>query len=94
MHGHYAHTELILAGLWGGVRESLPDIEPLIKDFLGKQTTNRSVDQQFLQQYLWPFIKQSHFNTYSICNTRHFPKFGSFPVELDNQWHVGANVFD
>ncbi|MDR0479337.1 MAG: hypothetical protein LBH31_05950 [Burkholderiaceae bacterium] len=53
MRDWWAHTELILDGLWGMVAGSLPPLEQLMQPFMSKPLESRHfADQHFLQQYI------------------------------------------
>ena len=56
----YTHTELILAGLWGGVRGALPDLDSAYQTFYQQANRSRTIDQQFLRWYVWPLLKDHH----------------------------------
>lgn len=93
MRDSAAHTVLMLAGLWGGVRGALPSLAPLINDFLKNNMTDRFNDQAFLANYIWPFVKQSylaHDSVYEFDNSQQYQKFGDFPSK---QWALGGNWF-
>jgi len=91
----FTHSELILAGLCGGVRGALPDLKPLIDSFYGVAEVERTIDQRFLRWYVWPLIKDDHLahDEYFL-----FGKATRFPAHGRNgtRMHVGANwhVFD
>ena len=54
------HTELILAGLWGGIQGVLPDLWPAIERFYAENHKERTIDQRFLRMVVWPLIKDHH----------------------------------
>ncbi len=90
---HLWHTDLILAGLWGGVACIIPDIKHMIDKFLIKEKGNSGHnDQKFLGKYIWPIIKKS-----CIIHDRYFDAFSPnrppmkyFRTKDD---HIGANRF-
>nr|WP_295832071.1 tetratricopeptide repeat protein [uncultured Azospirillum sp.] len=55
MRDHPLHSELMLAGMWGGVAGLLPPLEPLIDRFAAAEA-DRWQDQRFLRSHLWPLI--------------------------------------
>jgi hypothetical protein len=56
----WAHTELMLAGLWGVIAGSLPPLGQLMERFLsGPLESRRFADQDFLRQYVWPYARAS-----------------------------------
>lgn len=61
MHDYFTHTELVLAGMWGGCTGIFSNIEQRIKDFIrsGRFLNQRVIDQHFLRYVVWPTLKQS-----------------------------------
>jgi tetratricopeptide (TPR) repeat protein len=55
MRDHPLHSELILAGMWGGTAGLLPPLEPLIGRFAAAEADHWQ-DQRFLRSHLWPLI--------------------------------------
>ena len=55
MRDHPLHSELMLAGMWGGIAGLLPPLEPLIERFASVEA-DRWQDQRFLRSHLWPLI--------------------------------------
>ncbi len=54
------HTDLMLAGLWGGVAGVLPPMSRLKDDFITRYNiASLNIDQIFLGKYLWPVVKAS-----------------------------------
>jgi tetratricopeptide (TPR) repeat protein len=91
MRDWWTHTDLILAGMWGGVAGILPDLsDALIKYQSGKVETP-NIDQWFLRDQVWPCIR-------NIClaHDRYFTSKGStsFPEpEPVEGFHVGQNEY-
>ncbi|OQX37606.1 MAG: hypothetical protein B0D91_06225 [Oceanospirillales bacterium LUC14_002_19_P2] len=56
----YSHSELILAGLWGSVRGVLPKLQPLFNKYYRNNTKERTIDQLFLREIVWPYVRNSH----------------------------------
>lgn len=54
---YYTHTELILAGLWGGIGGALPNIKMAFDAFYKKNQRERTIDQIFLRRCIWPLIR-------------------------------------
>ena len=76
--------DLVLAGLWGGVRAALPPLLPEIRRFVGdrQQLRGRTADQIFLREIAWPTIRQSvlvHDSQFAFGETHPFPPFGTLP---------------
>ncbi len=61
MRDFYSHTELILAGMWGGCRGVFNHIEQHIRDYVatGRYLTLRVMDQHYLRYCIWPTVQQS-----------------------------------
>ncbi len=91
MRDYFTHTELILAGLWGGVGGVLPPMADLKRVFFQKGTVQRTTDQVFLRQQVWPIIKTScliHDSQFSCFDAVDFPAHASLPAGR----HVGENA--
>ncbi|QEY25551.1 tetratricopeptide repeat protein [Neisseria zalophi] len=86
------HTELILAGLWGAIAGSVPDIEAKIIAYLNKPVESRHfADQFFLRENVWPYARQSlyaHDRIFGFCDAHPFPD--TEPFDYDH-YHVGCN---
>jgi hypothetical protein len=74
------HTDLILAGLWGGISKFLPNfsMENKIENFKFK-SNEKHEDQIFLREVFYPIIKDIHlvhgpYNYYNSKNSKPFPK--------------------
>lgn len=97
MHDFHAHTELILAGMWGGCTGVFDNIEQQIRDYIatGKYLTERVMDQHYLRYCVWPTIAQS----VMIHDSQDFDVQGrAFPLaqkkksyEERELFHVGMN---
>lgn len=55
----WTHTDLILAGLWGGVAGVLPNIQDTLSQYSPNSVTTPNIDQWFLRDCLWRHIKTS-----------------------------------
>ncbi|WP_089605916.1 tetratricopeptide repeat protein [Acinetobacter piscicola] len=97
MHDYYSHTELILAGMWGGCQGVLNGLEKQIQQFLntGHYLNSRVADQHFLRFCIWPSLKQSVLNHDSYHfdeNSVDFPQSNLHKdYETEQQFHVGMN---
>ena len=85
MRDHFDHSELVLAGLWGGVHGALPPLQPLIPEFLASRpgVLNRTADQELLREVLWPTIRTSvlmHDSQFSFGERRDFSPFAALPA--------------
>lgn len=56
MRDHILHTELILAGMWGGTAGLLPELRGLAERF-ARTDADRWQDQRFLRRFVWPAIR-------------------------------------
>ena len=78
-------TELIMAGLWGAVRGSLPPLEQLMALFLSAPLQSQHfADQFFLRQYVWPYARMSlmqHDSIFGFMDAVPFPD-GERPDDL------------
>ena len=92
MRDHFDHSELVLAGLWGGVHGALPPLQPLIGDFLASRpgVLNRTADQELLREVLWPTIRSSvlmHDSQFNFGERRDFSPFATLPAGA----HLGCD---
>lgn len=95
MRDYFTHTELILAGLWGGCRGGLMPLKPLMQAWLARQAdVTRFADQIFLREIVWPTLRQSVLN-----HDEWFDFHGAvpFPAHPPIRWptehfHVGSNA--
>lgn len=88
MRDNWSHTELVLAGMWGGVGGILPPGTGPLENFTGEGPLNRRADQWFLRDRVWPTIRQSvltHDRHYRVLDAVDFPE-GS---DLPGRRHVG-----
>ncbi|MDR0458381.1 MAG: hypothetical protein LBH10_05055 [Burkholderiaceae bacterium] len=71
-----AHTELMLAGLWGTVAGSLPPLQQLMQHFRFGEGDRHFADQDFLRQVVWPYARASimqHDSIFGFMNAAPFP---------------------
>ncbi|MBB71034.1 MAG: hypothetical protein CMF50_01390 [Legionellales bacterium] len=91
MRDYPSHSDLMLAGLWGGVAGILPELTELLKGFSYNPYQGvRSADQLFLGDHIWPTISQScmsHDSNFRVFGARDFPAAGV----LQSGRHVGDN---
>jgi len=91
MRDWYTHTDLMMAGLWGGVGGRLPDLRPLAAAMLEAPGISRKIDQEFLEQHVWPLIRDHalvHDGWFTLPGTRPFPP----GARLWDGAHVGQNA--
>ncbi|EHI74342.1 Uncharacterised protein [Streptococcus criceti] len=86
-----AHTELIMAGLWGALAGSVPQFSQ--KMFTYVQTTSlhpRFADQFFLRDYIWQYVRQDLY-----ASDRLFGFFEAHPItsvgENYDITHIGCD---
>jgi hypothetical protein len=92
---YFTHTELILAGLWGGCTGIVKNLVPSMQDFARKNAgSGRFIDQHFLREHVWPTLRKS-----VLCHDELFGFHDAqpFPAHAPNRWntdtfHVGSNT--
>ena len=86
-----SHTEVVLAGMWGGVSGVLPAVEEIRNAFRPTTAPTRTFDQLLLRECVWPVVRQSvliHDSVYTEClGSVDFPEWGRLPF----RFHVGQN---
>jgi len=90
MRDFYTHTELILAGMWGGVGGILPDLSELQRNFKVQTLPTANLDQLFLRSCVWPTVRKScliHDSWFRVFGAKEFPSVG----RLEPGRHVGQN---
>ncbi len=91
IHDWWTHTDLILAGLWGGVANVLPNVWDMVEAYQPTSLTTPNVDQWFLRDCLWSYIKQS-----CLMHDRLFRQEQAQPIPgpepVGNQ-HIGSCEF-
>ncbi len=91
MRDFYTHTDLILAGMFGGTAELFPNIKEMIEEFHRVKNPNIShQDQLFLREYIWKSIKGSvmiHDGYFRYDSTQPFPPHPPQP----KGHHIGKN---
>lgn len=86
MRNYASHTELMHAGMWGGVKGAIPCIVDLIVDYYDHHSKERTIDQRFLRHYIWPIAKQSnlcHDSHYDFGISKNFSRLGQLPSDLN-----------
>lgn len=93
MRDNFTHTDLVLAGMWGGVGGILPKTAHMMKSFKPFRLEGTHVDQDLLTDRLWPTIRGScliHDSVFTGClGSVPFPPYGG----LMPGHHVGQNAF-
>jgi Tfp pilus assembly protein PilF len=93
MRDWYTHTDLILAGMWGGIGNILPSPAELFRLWTGWRMENNHIDQDILSETVWPTIHRSLLTHDSIftptLGSVPFPPYGHLPAGS----HIGQNAF-
>jgi tetratricopeptide (TPR) repeat protein len=93
MRDWHSHTDLILAGMWGGVGNILPSPTALFRASTSWRVENDHVDQDILSDTVWPTIRHSiliHDSVFTgTLGSVPFPPFGELPAGS----HIGQNAF-
>ena len=93
MRDWYTHTDLLLAGMWGGVGGILPPLATLLGAYTAWRVENDHVDQDLLTETVWPAIRRNvliHDSIFQPClGSVPFPPFGDLPAGH----HIGQNAF-
>ncbi|MAS97055.1 MAG: hypothetical protein CMO55_28015 [Verrucomicrobiales bacterium] len=91
MRDFYSHSELLLAGMWGGTTGVFPDLDVIRQSFHPDTAPTRTYDQLFLRECFWPTVKQSvlvHDSVFTgALGSVPFPSLGGLPPRS----HVGQN---
>ncbi len=91
MRGWFTHTDVMLAGMWGGVAGVFPDMAGAIGNFSLKVPANSNWDQHLLLALVWPAIRDDvlvHDRYFDSHRARRFP--GPVPK---GTVHVGQNEY-
>lgn len=90
----YTHSELLLAGLWGGCAGVFPAMRDEIAAFMAQgERSPTHYDQHFLRQRIWPTVRQSvlsHDSQFDFYNNTPIPFVEG--ARCDNAHHIGANL--
>lgn len=90
MRDWWTHTDLMLAGMWGGVAGVLPDLTSLLAVYKAPAIETPNIDQWFLRDKVWPFVRTS-----CLVHDRCFRVPGShpWPPGTATDRHVGQDMF-
>lgn len=93
MRDWLTHTDLVLAGMWGGVGGILPPPDALLRAFAPWRIETDHLDQDLLSVTVWPAIRRNvliHDSIFHPClGSVVFPPFGALPAGH----HIGQNCF-
>lgn len=95
MRDYFTHTELLMAGLWGGCTGAWPDVRGLMAQFqqTGEYPSARVIDQHFLRRHIWPTVRRSllaHDPVFRFRDAQDFPPHA--PHGLGEDFHVGCDL--
>src|SRR5262249_41355463 len=91
MRDWWTHTDLVLAGMWGGVAGVLPDLQALLSTYKAGAMETPNVDQWFLRDAVWPYLR-----TNVMVHDRIFTPAGAQPwpgPAARGDRHVGQNDY-
>lgn len=87
----WTHTDLMLAGMWGGISGLLPGLESLFEAYRARAVETPNWDQWFLRDCVWAYVRES-----CLVHDRLFRVPGSVPlpgpVPRGNR-HVGQDEY-
>ena len=93
MRDWFTHTDLLLAGMWGGVGGIVPAPDALLAAHTFWRMETNHIDQDVLCAVVWPAIRRHillHDSIFHPCLCSvPFPPFGALPPGR----HVGENAF-
>ena len=93
MRDWYSHTDLLLAGMWGGVGGIVPPPDALLAEHTFWRMETGHIDQDILAAVVWPAIRGNILIHDSIFHPATgsvpFPPFGALPAGH----HIGQNAF-
>jgi hypothetical protein len=92
MRDWWSHTDLLLAGMWGGVAGVLPPLLPMLEQYASGLMETRNIDQWFLRDRVWGYVRDS-----ILVHDRCFRPEGAqpwpVPAPAGSNEHVGQDVF-
>lgn len=87
----WTHTDLVLAGMWGGVAGVLPSFSAMLNDYTPPAVETPNIDQWFLRDRVWPYLRQSclmHDRCFDMPGSRRLP--GPIPA---GDYHIGQDEY-
>lgn len=91
MRDWWTHTDLILAGMWGGIAGVLPPLAEMLAEYRPPDLEARNIDQWFLRDRVWAYVRTS-----CLVHDRCFAPEGASPWPgdpPDGRDHVGRDEF-
>ena len=89
MRDYWTHTDLMLAGMWGGRSGLLPELAPLVISYDSGKLETLNIDQWFLRDRVWPMIRGVtliHDRCFRVLESRIWPE-----ADPPGDWHVGQD---
>jgi len=83
----WTHTDLVLAGLWGGVGGLLPPLAEMLADYDARRMETPNIDQWFLGERVWGYMRDSyliHDRCFDLPGTRRM-------APPTDERHIGQN---
>lgn len=90
MRDWWTHTDLMLAGMWGGTAGVLPDLGRLLATYTPRAMETPNIDQWFLRDRVWPLVRGD-----CLVHDRCFTMPGALPWPTPappGKAHVGQNL--
>ena len=90
MRDWWSHSDLMLAGMWGGVAGVLPELQPRLLRYRSGAVETVNIDQWFLRDEVWRYVRTScliHDRCFRLHDSRPMP--GLLPGQTD---HVGIDA--
>jgi hypothetical protein len=91
MRDWWTHTDLILAGMWGGIAGVLPDLRQMLLNYRSRTAETPNIDQWFLRDQVWAYVRQS-----CLTHDRCFTANGAVPFPgpiLAEDLHIGQDEY-
>lgn len=88
MRDWWSHTDLVLAGMWGGVAGMLPPVQPLLETYRSGFLETPNIDQMFLKDVLWAYLKHSvciHDRYFDLTDTQ-------LKLHSSNPWQAADTI--
>ena len=87
----WTHTDLILAGMWGGVAGVLPNMTSMLAKYRSRDLETPNIDQWFLRDRIWAFVRRS-----CLVHDRCFRPPGAVPLPAPvaaGDRHIGQDEY-
>ena len=90
MRDWWTHTDLILAGMWGGVAGVLPTMTTMLAKYRSRDVETPNIDQWFLRDRIWAFVRKS-----CLVHDRCFRPAGAEPLPPvpHDERHIGQDEY-